>query len=355
MRIVAFHLLNDFSGSPKVLKQLLKGWQYNEIKTCLFINKTNGFLSDLPQVDYHYFPYKFSNLVVVRIIRFFYSQFILFFKALFFLKKTDIVYCNTILPFAAAIVGKLKGCKVVYHIHETNTNRQLLDLLVLNVVIKICATRIIYVSNFVATKFNFKVENCIISNALENDFIKQSKLFKKDKIEPKNVLMICSLKEYKGINEFLKLAEANPHLDFELVVNASQKKLDEYFSLKKISSNLALYPKQNNVHPFYQKADLVLNLTRVDLANETFGLTVIEAMAYGLPVIVPPIGGISELVQDGVNGFKVDSRNIAELSEKLNRICEPEIYNNMAASQLKFEIQFEEEKFIQQNLAFIIK
>ena len=151
----------------------------------------------------------------------------------------------------------------------------------------------------------------------------------------------------------MKLAEANPNLHFELVINAGKRKLSEYFGSRKIASNISIFPKQNNVHPFYQKADVVLNLTRVDLANETFGLTVIEAMAYGLPVIVPPIGGIAELVQEGVNGFKVDSRNTAELSKKLNEIFEPEIYKNMAVAQQNSIHQFEEENFIQQNLAFI--
>jgi glycosyltransferase involved in cell wall biosynthesis len=109
------------------------------------------------------------------------------------------------------------------------------------------------------------------------------------------------------------------------------------------------------VHPFYQKADIVLNLTRIDLANETFGLTVIEAMAYGLPVIVPTIGGIAELVTDGENGYKIDSRNIAELSEKLNQMLQPELYKKMSTVQKKMIHQFEEKNFIHQNLLFITK
>ena len=198
MRIVAFHLLNDFSGSPKVLKQLIKGWQNEGLKTVLFVNWTNGFLSDLPNLEYHNYYYEFNKDVFIRLAKFFYSQITLFFKAYSFLQKDDIVYCNTILPFGAALAGKMKGCKVVYHIHETNTNQRLLDLL-LNFVIKISASKIIFVSNFVASKYHFKIENCIIANAIENDFIQQSKQFKKEKTELKNVLMMCSLKEYKGI------------------------------------------------------------------------------------------------------------------------------------------------------------
>ena len=31
MKIFAFHLLNDYSGSPKVLMQLIKGWTKNNL------------------------------------------------------------------------------------------------------------------------------------------------------------------------------------------------------------------------------------------------------------------------------------------------------------------------------------
>jgi phosphatidylinositol alpha 1,6-mannosyltransferase len=37
--------------------------------------------------------------------------------------------------------------------------------------------------------------------------------------------------------------------------------------------------------------------------NETFGQVVTEAMASGLPVLVPNAGGVVDLVLDGMNGY----------------------------------------------------
>ncbi|MCI0564657.1 MAG: glycosyltransferase, partial [Nitrososphaera sp.] len=37
--------------------------------------------------------------------------------------------------------------------------------------------------------------------------------------------------------------------------------------------------------------------------------SVLEAMAYGLPAIVPKVGGLREIVTDGVDGYLVDARN----------------------------------------------
>jgi hypothetical protein len=55
MRVIAIHLLNDYSGSPKVLMQLLKGWTKNEFETHLFTcGGREGFLSDIPKVHNHF-------------------------------------------------------------------------------------------------------------------------------------------------------------------------------------------------------------------------------------------------------------------------------------------------------------
>jgi glycosyltransferase involved in cell wall biosynthesis len=63
-----------------------------------------------------------------------------------------------------------------------------------------------------------------------------------------------------------------------------------------------------------------VNLSRPDEWVETFGLTIIEAMAFGIPSIVPTIGGPAELVEEGENGFKVSCYNMDLLNVKLNHL-----------------------------------
>ncbi|MGY9033950.1 MAG: glycosyltransferase, partial [Rhodobacterales bacterium] len=82
---------------------------------------------------------------------------------------------------------------------------------------------------------------------------------------------------------------------------------------------------------FYARANLVLNLSRVDQWIETFGLTLVEAMTFGIPVIAPPIGGPAEIVTHGREGYCIDSRDGAALRDAVVSLVDaPEIYAIMS-------------------------
>lgn len=50
---------------------------------------------------------------------------------------------------------------------------------------------------------------------------------------------------------------------------------------------------------------------------ETFGMTAVEAMACGVPVVAFDISAMSEVIVNGVNGYKVKSGNTEEMAEKI--------------------------------------
>lgn len=76
--------------------------------------------------------------------------------------------------------------------------------------------------------------------------------------------------------------------------------------------------------------------------NEGLPMAVLEAMAYGLPVISTPVGGIPEAVTDGVEGFLITPGDEAALADRLIRLLtNAELRQQMgAAARLKAESKF---------------
>ena len=70
---------------------------------------------------------------------------------------------------------------------------------------------------------------------------------------------------------------------------------------------------------------------------EPFGITLLEAMACGCPVIATRIGGVPEIVKNGYNGFLVNPYDIEDLSEKIELLANhDEIRQKMALNARKF-------------------
>jgi glycosyltransferase involved in cell wall biosynthesis len=53
---------------------------------------------------------------------------------------------------------------------------------------------------------------------------------------------------------------------------------------------------------------------------ENCPFTVMETLTMGVPIIAADIGGVPELVEDGVNGELFESGNADELSEKIKNL-----------------------------------
>ena len=55
--------------------------------------------------------------------------------------------------------------------------------------------------------------------------------------------------------------------------------------------------------------------------SEEHSLVVLEAMARGLPVVATSVGGISETVRHGVNGFVAPVRGVPEIAPALETLA----------------------------------
>ena len=350
--IVCFHLFNDYSGSPKVLKTVIEGLIEKGYNVDL-VTSRGGVLDELKgkeNLRLRQYDYRFSRNIAIRAMRYAWVQLLVFFIALGYLfKRNTVIYINTILPIGAAVGGRMAGKKVIYHYHE-NAKAKSTAYRILAKIMQLIASDIICVSQYQRSFLRRKKRVHIVTNALCSSFVEKLSPNSNRAFEAKRVLMLGSLKGYKGTNEFIALAKRMNKYNFELVINDSQENIDKYLkdSNTTLTDNLAIHPRQEDVTPFYNRASLVLNLTNKAQAIETFGLTALEAMAAGLPVIVPTVGGIAEMVTDGKNGFKIDVQELDKIEKAVEDILTNEkIYLSLSSNALEKSKQYYPKQMIE--------
>lgn len=88
------------------------------------------------------------------------------------------------------------------------------------------------------------------------------------------------------------------------------------------------------------------------LDGEGLSRAVIEAMAYGVPAIVTPVGGNTELIVDGECGLVVPVGDEPALAQAMERLCDPELRRAMgAAARERIAREFRIDTTIDRTLA----
>ena len=338
-KIVCVHLLNNYSGSPKVLKQIINSFISKGYQVDLITNKSEGFLSNINGVKYIYISYQWKSSKFLTLPFLIFAQIQLFFLILIS-SSNNLFYINTITPIGALLACNFSRKQVICHVHEKYVKLNLFNN-ICEYIYKKTSCFSIFVSKYLQTCYLNKQKNSkVIYNSLELKFCNVATKHLKNRIsQPTKILMICSLRKFKGVFEFIKLSSMLPQYNFELVVSSSKEEVDLFKQNNSLGSNIRIFEKQSNLHPFYQRARLLLNLSDQNLWVETFGLTILEAMTYGIPSIVPKVGGPIELVSDNYNGYLVSSGELLILKNKINMLMKEEklyqIFSNNAILRSK--------------------
>jgi glycosyltransferase involved in cell wall biosynthesis len=140
----------------------------------------------------------------------------------------------------------------------------------------------------------------------------------------RRIVFIGSLVKQKGVDILLHAFKEikKTHTDVRLIIVGDGPERED---LKLLSKQLRLKEVEfrgyvDDLEPFFT-ANTVFVLPSI---KEGFGITILEAMARGVPVAASKTGGIPELIVDGENGLFFTKDNPSSLTDAVRRIFDDE-------------------------------
>lgn len=96
-----------------------------------------------------------------------------------------------------------------------------------------------------------------------------------------------------------------------------------------IADRVIFLGKQESVAELLACADLFL----LPSATESFGLVALEALACGVPVVASRVGGIPDVVPDGVAGYLAETNDLDTMIESsVQLLSDPELWNSFSTA-----------------------
>jgi glycosyltransferase involved in cell wall biosynthesis len=125
---------------------------------------------------------------------------------------------------------------------------------------------------------------------------------------------LCQVKGYRFMIEIAKaVKEETKHIKFHLAGEGPERaKLQALIQQYSLNETFVLQGHLDDMLPFYRSLDLYLNTS----VHEGIPMSILEAMAHGLPVVAPNVGGISEIINNGEDGYLIEKRDPKAFAEK---------------------------------------
>lgn len=247
-------------------------------------------------------------------------------------EKPELVYF-TISPVKVFIrdilyvlIIKFFNTKVLYHLHGKGIRKKSFSRSIFRILYEwaykdvyvICLSEKLYYDvDFLPVKKLYAVPNAIPDYAGDNNRMTNNK-------DPYtiNILFLSNLIKSKGIEDFVESIKiiANKNYSIKGLIVGLKMEYDS----EMVSSIIGKYDKYieylgpkygREKHEILEMSEILVFPTYYE--TETFGLVILEAMQFGLPVITTDEAAITDMIDDGENGFIVEKKNPEMIATKI--------------------------------------
>jgi glycosyltransferase involved in cell wall biosynthesis len=261
------------------------------------------------------------------------------------LKKTgaEVVFGNTLQTFYAIAAAKTAGIPSIWNVHESEPWETYFDHFGSEIAGRaldcfVYPYRVVFVANAtrgVYTPLNSRRNFMVVHNGLnltrlEKEANRWSRTLARSELgigeKEISLLLLGTVCERKGQHD---LVRAFPRIDrrfhamFQCFIvgdrpSGYSRALWALWDAlpRNLKDRTHIIPESEDTALYYRAADIFICTSRV----ESFPRVILEAMAYGLPIITTPVYGIREQVRPGVNGLFYEPGNEGQLASAIEEL-----------------------------------
>ena len=177
-----------------------------------------------------------------------------------------------------------------------------------------------YIYKFFAKRYGNKILN-EMNSTLIYPGVEIGKM--NNEVKKQKVLFCGRLSKVKNASELIEMAarfrNQGTKLEIEIIGDGTDKKaLEKMVQEKQIEDSVSFlgFLPQKKVREKMSEAAIFISTSK----EETFGFTIVEAMAEGACVISSSVGAIPEYINNEENGFLYTLGNIEELEDKVKKV-----------------------------------
>jgi len=217
-------------------------------------------------------------------------------------------------------------------------------------------------SEYLMSKYKTKNSVLIRSSSIKKEDISLPKTINLEKIalifvgrfakekNPHIPILVAKALEEKGYNVNLSLVG-----DGELKAN-----MEELIQKLGLNENVKMFgwiKDRRKLFEILKESDILVFTSK---PGEGLGLTILEAMSQGLPVIATKCGGPEEVIEDGINGYLVDYSAdediVNQFVDKIEFLIKnPEIYEQISKNNIEKAKEWTMEEFSKIQRERIVK